>query len=60
MDKKYVGQAVVLPHVTVEKLTAVQKALQAETGINKLSKRQIIEFLASYWVKNNQGSESLN
>ena len=52
MDKKYVGLGIVLRPVTVEILTTVQKALQTEMGINKLSKRQIIEFLANYWLKN--------
>jgi mannitol/fructose-specific phosphotransferase system IIA component len=52
MDKKYISQVIAIPHATMDKLASIQKALQEETGIHKLSKRQVVEFLANYWLKN--------
>ena len=47
MDKKYVAATIALPAETVEMLDDIRLHLERETGILKLSRRQVIESLIS-------------
>jgi len=47
MDKKYIAATIALPAETVEMLDDIRLHLERETGILKLSRRQVIESLIS-------------
>ena len=47
MDKKYIAATIALPAETVEMLDDIRLHLERETGIIKLSRRQVIESLIS-------------
>ena len=47
MDKKYAAATIALPAETVEMLDDIRLHLERETGILKLSRRQVIESLIS-------------
>ena len=47
MDKKYIAATISLPAETVEMLDDIRLHLERETGILKLSRRQVIESLIS-------------
>lgn len=48
MDKKYNATTLSLPAKTVEMLDEIRVYLEARTGIQKLSRRQVIESLISH------------
>ena len=45
-----------VPQSTFDRLKAVQKLIQDKTGIDHMSRRQIIEVLMKDWNENNQPS----
>jgi len=57
MDKKYIGQTIAFPKPTIEKLDALREKMQLETGILKLSRRQVIESLILQKIK--EGSDNV-
>ena len=57
MDKKYIGQTIAFPKPTIEKLDALREKMQLQTGILKLSRRQVIESLIFQKIK--EGSDNV-